>query len=628
MKNIKEYNKLKKEYIKLKMLNSDNVYDYLTDKQISVIRKYYEVYTKYLFNKLMGSLRLSVSKSKVEKLVELKGVGSWEFAGMVDALKRGAATCELGHPLRYVYSAKNVENGKILHFGSRCVGDFFDIDEKGINALTKIKDVMFVELKDIVSIKEQGLFEEHYKYDCDELGNIYITLGIDGVKKILNLNPLMPIVCDFMLNGLPLPNSLIEEVLKYKSDLISMLSNNEFLGLDELKINQLKESKIDMISRMFTNSENHLKMCIKNCEKEKKSSDFYNFNTIEDINVNASIWLNRNDRLLKVYAYFEKMGVSKDYVRIYRYMVENGYKRELPDLYLGVEILVLFTPDIIISQNGSHPRVYTYKGFELKESSKDRFDSLIDYMATREFIMSLKEITTELENEDKRIAERNKEIEEMMSFLKEHILDEKYRYVQGIGGVNDIVNRKCLEFKDMTPKQQSYVESVYKAIKDIDAPKKVEEETSVSVEDREINNRYKLVEKPDILAKIQRLQSEAGDKLSEKLLGIIQSIMTYKQVSDKQMNRINEAYSLYILKEDIVDSRENKIDKSIENKKWNLIEREDVKEKIMKIKSLPDYSSIPSGVRNIFENVLKYNSVSDRQIETIERTYNRYFRGR
>ena len=226
------------------------------------------------------------------------------------------------------------------------------------------------------------------------------------------------------------------------------------------------------------------------------------------------------------------------------------------------------------------------------------------------------------------LTKRNKEIEEMMSFLKEHILDEKYRYVQGIGGVNDIVNLKGLAFEDMTPKQQSYVESVYKAIKEVDAPKKVEEDDSVSVEDREINNRYKLVEKPDILAKIQRLQSEAGDKLSEKLLGIIQSIMTYKQVSDKQMNRINEAYSLYILKENIVDSRENKVDKSVENKKWNLIEREDVKEKILRVKSLSDYSSIPSGVRNIFENVLKYNSVSDRQIETIERTYNRYFKGR
>ena len=628
MKSVKEYQKLKREYIRLKGLNSDTVYEYLTDKQIVVIRKYYEVYTKYLFNKLMGSLRLNVSQSKVEKLVELKGVGSWEFAGMVDALKRGAATCELGHPLRYVYSAKNVENGQILHFGSRCVGDFFDIDDNGISALTKVKDVMFTELKDIVSIKDQNLFDEHYKYDCNELGNIYITLGIDGIKKILNLNPLIPIVCDFMTNGLPLPNSLIEEVLKYKSDLVSMLSNNEFLGIDESKITQLKNSNIDMISKMFINSENHLKNCIKECEKEKRSSDFYNFNTIDDINVNASIWINRNDRLLKVYAYFEKMGVTNDFVRVYRYMVEKGYKRELPDLYLGVEILILFMPNIVVNQNGSHPRVYSYKGFELKEPCKDRFDSLIDYMATREFIMSMKEITLELEEEDKRIAKRNKEIEEMMSFLKEHILDEKYRYVQGIGGVNDIVNLKGLSFEDMTPKQQSYVESVYKAIKEVDAPKRVEEDDSVSVEDREINNRYKLVEKPDILAKIQRLQSEAGDKLSEKLLGIIQSIMTYKQVSDKQMNRINEAYSLYILKENIVDSRENKVDKSVENKKWNLIEREDVKEKILKVKSLSDYSSIPSGVRNIFENVLKYNSVSDRQIETIERTYNRYFRGR
>ena len=133
MKNLKEYQNVKKQYIKLNGINSDNVYSYFNNEAVLILlRKYYEVYTKFLFNKLMGSLRLEVSKEKAEKLIDLKGQGSWEFAGMVDMYDRGAATCELGHPLRYVYKAVNVKNGEILNFGSRCVGDFFDLDAKGV----------------------------------------------------------------------------------------------------------------------------------------------------------------------------------------------------------------------------------------------------------------------------------------------------------------------------------------------------------------------------------------------------------------------------------------------------------------------------------------------------------------
>ena len=625
MKNEKDYIKLKKNFIKVNGLSSDNIYNYLSVEQVNIIRNYYEVYTKYLFNKIMGGLRLEVSPSKAKKLVELKGAGSWEFAGMVDSMKRGGACCELGHPLRYVYSARNTENNKLLHFGIHCVGDFFDIDEKGVNALSKVKDVMFSELKDIVSIKEQNLFNEHYKYDCEELGLIYSSFGIEGVKKLLDLNSLMPLVVEFLSVGLPLPESLLEELKVTKSSLTSLLDSSEFIGLDDLKIKALKNSKLTMVSNMFSNSEQYVKKSIKNIDSTKCESDFFNFNNVNDLNVAASIWVNREDRLNKVYSYFEKQNVSNDWVRIYRYMVDKGYKRDLPNLYFAVEILILFSPNITINQSFNTPKIYSYKGFELKSKVQENFDNLIDYMATRECIMSLKELTSLLNQEDEERERDKKEKEEMMNYLKDNLLNDKYKYVRGVNGVIDIVNVKKLDYFNMTSKQQSFVVSVYNAMKSLDTPKV---DDSVSVEDREINNRYKLVEKPDVLAKIQRLQNEAGNELSEKLLGIIHSIMTYKQVSDKQMNRINEAYSMYILKETTVDSRENKIEKTVENKKWNLIEREDVKNMILKIQSLPDYMSIPSGVRNIFENILKYNSVSDNQIRTVERTYNRYFRGR
>lgn len=621
----KEYLRLKREFIKVNGLSSDNIYNYLNENQINVIRKYYEVYTKYLFNRLMGSLRLEVSESKAKKLVELKGTGNWEFAGMVDMLKKGIATCELGHSIRYVYSAKNTSNDKVLHFGSHCVGDFFDMDEKGVSALIRVKEVMFNELKDMVSIIEQKLFESHYKYDCGELGIIYRNLGINGIEKMLGMGSLMPIVYDFLRYDLPLPKSLLDELYRNnKTDLIKLLGDSNFLGIEEEKIEKLKKSELTLISEMFKSSEKDIKERILLSKDSKYETDFYNFATIEDLNVAASIWINREDRLNKVYSYFDKMGICKDWVRIYRYMIEKGYKREIPDLYRGVEILVLFEPNISINSGYTMPKKYDYKGYVLHQNCYDNFDSLIDYMATREFLMALKELTSLIEKEEKEAERIKKEREDMMNYLQSNLANEKYAHVPGVNGIIDIVLLKKKSYDSMTENQRRYVESVYKAMLNLDNPKG---RKGVPLEDDEtVNRHYKLIEKPEILAKIQRLQSEVSDKLSDFTLNVIENIMKYKNVTDKQILCINRAYSELILgeKEEVKDMTLNT--KKSENQKWSLADRVDVREKIESLQKMPYYSDIPSGIRNILENVLKYKTVSEKQIETIEKTYDRYFK--
>ena len=56
-----------------------------------------------------------------------------------------------------------------------------------------------------------------------------------------------------------------------------------------------------------------------------------------------------------------------------------------------------------------------------------------------------------------------------------------------------------------------------------------------------------------------------------------------------------------------------------------MIERPDVKEKIIQLQRHSEYTNIPTGVKNIFENILKYNSASENQIKSVENTYKRYF---
>ena len=622
MKNLKEYQNVKKQYIKLNGINSDNVYSYFNNEAVLILlRKYYEVYTKFLFNKLMGSLRLEVSKEKAEKLIDLKGQGSWEFAGMVDMYDRGAATCELGHPLRYVYKAVNVKNGEILNFGSRCVGDFFDLDAKGVKALIKVKDDMFVELKDMVAIKELGLLEEHYKYDCKELGLIIQGAGIEGLNKLRNLNPLMPIVIDFVKLGVPLPNSLLVEVLKFNGIFKEKLTDRAFLEIDD-RIEILKASKITAISKMFEFSEQDVYSNLTLGVKEK--SDFYNFRNVYDLNLAISIWINRNDRLLKAQDYFKNMGISFPWVDIYKYMALNRIAGDNPKAYYGVEILMLFDKDISVESSFYVPKEYGYKGYKINEKALIDFDSMIDYMATREFFNVLREVQDGLEDIQKKEEAEKQRIEDMISYLREHLPDEKYSVIKGIDGVRDIICNKKIAYSNMTDKQQAYVENKYKSMILFDSRNEKKE-----VVDEEINNRYSLVEKSDILAKIQRLQTEVDD-LPDFYAGILNTVMQYKTVTDKQIVQINNAFSKYILGEENTTVKKNVIvgQNKLGNKKYNLIERPDVKDKILALQRHPDYTNIPEGVKNILNNILKYNSASEEQIRSVENTYNRYFRGR
>ena len=65
-----------------------------------------------------------------------------------------------------------------------------------------------------------------------------------------------------------------------------------------------------------------------------------------------------------------------------------------------------------------------------------------------------------------------------------------------------------------------------------------------------------------------------------------------------------------------------------ENRKWNLLERPDVQEKVMALRNHPEFGNMYSATQNIINNILKYKSVSEKQIESIDKTYNRFFKGK
>lgn len=627
MRNIKEYEKLKKEFIKVKNLNTDNIYnEFRNEVEIKLLQKYYEIYSQFLFNKLIGSLRLEVDNSKREKLIKLKGEGTWKFAGMVDMFNRTNAKCELGHSIRYVYKAVNENNGEILNFGSRCVGDFFDLDEESIKALERLKDEMFIELKDIVSIFSLDLWDEYYFYDCQEIGSIIKALGLEGISKIIKLSPLMPIVYDFVKLNLPMPKSLLSEVLKEKDKLKQAISNPTILGLNEKDLDILKNSELTLISQMFTNSFADI---VSNIQKGKidVSSDFYNFRNISDMQIAISHWINRNERLIKAQDYFRKNDIKSNWIDIYRYMINNRLYHDNPKIYYGIETLLVFDRNIVVESTVYMPKDYGYKGYQLSPKAHEDFDSLIDYMSTKEFFMRLMEVDKNVRVKEEEKKEIIKQELDMMTYLRTNLEKEQYSNIRGIVGVCDIVLIKKLEVEDMSNKQLSYVESIYNIMKNID---KNGDKSTNSDDIVEVNNRYTLVEKPEILGKIQRLQHEV-ENLPSRIDGIFKTVMKTKYITDKQIVQIEKAFSRYILNENVSDSNDKEslwMNKGNQNKKWSLFERPDVKEKILALKRHSEYINIPQTIQNIFENILKYNTVSDRQIEVVENTYKRHYGGR
>ena len=629
MQTSEKYLKQIKDYCKSVDLKSDDIYACFNERQSNVLKKYFEVLTKYSFNNILGRLDLEVSPNKINKLIELKGDGDWQFDGMYDAHKKGAASCELGHPLRYVYRARNKKNGNILQFGINCASDFFDIGKDELNAMLRVKDNMVAEVVRLNSILTLSLYKEHLMFDCEEIGKVLMVSGTSSFEKLGN-SSLLPIVKDFYEVGLPLPLSLIEQIRSNKLPFENILNDISNFNINIVGLRKLQKSEINVISEMFLSSENDVLDLIRHGKLNEKS-DFFNFRNIDDLNESIVIWLDRYNKLKEAQEYFDRNNIGNTWNKMYKLMIKKGLHREEPKFYYTVEILMLFDKDITIQKSFYVPREYGCNGHGLSEKAMSNFDSLIEYMATREFFNMSKEGQELVDNEKKEQEEKKKKIDDMVVYMNANLEDEKYATVKGITGVKDILLNKKLSYYDMSIRQKNYVDGVYKYMLEIDELEKEKEKSSNQnrgiTEEANVNMRYKLSEKTDMLAKIQRLQAEVYDKLGEVEKGIIKSVMDSHWISDKQIRRLNLAFSKYIdgVEVDEFEKRVTAGGSNFKNKKWNLIERPDIKEKIIQLQRHSEYTNMPMGVRNIFENILKYNSASENQIKSVENTYKRYF---
>lgn len=171
------------------------LYDLLTEEQRKVLKRYYLWYSQRIFTDAQKDPTLGFKSkarmiSKKKQLDSLKGNGDWRYAGWLDTGgTQYGYTCTLGHPLRYLHLAwditigdieecffgeeYNVDYEKIIQsnhcivFGSKCIGDFFEVDKECIAALRRTQTD---------SLKDMALL-----YD------IYSSEDVESVSKSFEL---------------------------------------------------------------------------------------------------------------------------------------------------------------------------------------------------------------------------------------------------------------------------------------------------------------------------------------------------------------------------------------------------------------------------------------------------------
>lgn len=136
-------------------------------------------------------------------------------------------------------------------------------------------------------------------------------------------------------------------------------------------------------------------------------------------------------------------------------------------------------------------------------------------------------------------------------------------------------------------------------------------EVNNSTKEEGVNNVYLLGDRDDIRLKIDKIvNSSMMAKLDDTQKGIINTVLKYGKVSDKQLKRIELMYNV------VCKNNTN-------NNSHFLDDREDVKTKMTQVINSPLFKSLDKKTKDIFNTVLRNGRFSDKQLKYIIDSYNK-----
>ncbi len=565
-----DYKERKRSYIENNLKGGENLFKHFTPEQVEFLMNYYEQYTVYLFYKIRKNLRLEVSKNKIKILSDLKGDGEWEFAGMRDTKGFGDVYCELGHPLRYAYKARNKTNGNTIIFGSTCVGDFFELDQKGINDLKKLKDTMQKELRTLIAVIKLNLQKEYLIYECKDFGRLASLFGT-GCASYLPQSYVKDNIVKCNSLGLPIPATLVEE---YR--LKSVMSKG-------LEMFSLRNDMFAQFANTFTDCSSHFVIdAVKSLDRffarafqvrvpelpyiyGYSVAKYMRMFNIENIVKFPTVWKQRITAVKELEQLYIDNGLQVNFIDIYE--LRDKINKPIPEQYveclhflasflnrdseipfskgrsdkcglLGIHNLNIYEKYIL---NFEH-YIETYKQEQYIKAvvvmSKVLLKHVQDYYAKMQ-----EDLIKKQEEEKARVSiEEEKRI--VNEYLKTKITNENKYSIKGGKVAYGVIIEQKVPCERWSQAQWIWIKEAYNAFKAVEAKHDAHvaktEEVNKGIE---VNNKYKLGDKPDIKNKIDTiLESPYYHNLDEKTRSIINTVNTFKNVSDRQIKYIEQAY--------------------------------------------------------------------------------------
>ena len=213
---------------------------------VDLLKRYYLWYSRRLFDNAQkggfsGFKKNSAAlQRKKQALKDLSNGKLFKYAGFLDTGSKYAGyTCTLGHPLRYMHLAWDIEGGGDVEiaffgqmynksyeealnsqycivFGINCIGDFFQVDEECIKSLRKAQDIAQKDMELLYQMYTEG-DEQEIQNSFKLLDKIVSKIGRhdfmqpDASKRILPTS-VSSFYLSFRQIGLIPPKSLIQEI--------------------------------------------------------------------------------------------------------------------------------------------------------------------------------------------------------------------------------------------------------------------------------------------------------------------------------------------------------------------------------------------------------------------------------
>ena len=226
----------------------EQLYSHLNESQIQVLRRYYLWYSQRLFTDAQKDPTLGIRNAKLlekkkEQLAQLRGKDRlWHYAGFISFGRFGAATCTLGHPLKYMHLAWDVskcdietaffgENYRLnyndviyadhcIRFGEKCISDFFEVSKECRYALHKAQSESIKDMGILLKYYEDGVVDDVIK-SFNNLDEFISRIKLNDVKcQFLGKEPIMPgalsnLYMQFREVGLPPTKTMIQLIRDY-----------------------------------------------------------------------------------------------------------------------------------------------------------------------------------------------------------------------------------------------------------------------------------------------------------------------------------------------------------------------------------------------------------------------------